>query len=342
MALKYAPKSVINLSREEISLLQEELDIDDEMNEESEPEIDDDPYFLLAQRLANAPQVKVNPNIREEGEVQPGGNLAEEEEFEKKCPVCLIEVPIDITEHFKLQHPDIEGVVCPHCYKLLSKKCTLNRHIEQVHLGLQIFKPAKCDECGKVFSKKGHLDRHVRTIHMGMKDESEPCPHCGKIFTTKSSLEPHIEAVHKGIRRECKICGKVLSDLWKHMRTVHGQYRRKIKIPKEEVFGTNGSNSGPSQNPLMLETSSISLNEFEEHLEDQIALPMLPLPLNLQSNLQNSEKKNLQNSNSENQKKKSGSKRKSSSPLKVKMPFKLSSSSLEKTKEQIHDNFEEI
>ena len=108
----------------------------------------------------------------------------------------------DIEDHVKSDHPDIEGVVCPHCCKLLSKKCTLNRHIEQVHLGLQIFKPAKCTECGKVFSKKGHLDRHVRTIHMGLKDESEPCPHCGKIFTTKSSLEPHIEAVHKvnGVR----------------------------------------------------------------------------------------------------------------------------------------------
>ena len=82
----------------------------------------------------------------------------------------------------------------------------MNRHIEQVHLGLQIFKPAKCEECGKVFSKKGHLDRHVRTIHMGMKDESEPCPHCGKIFTTKSSLEPHIEAVHKG--KVPGVCGR--------------------------------------------------------------------------------------------------------------------------------------
>ena len=112
----------------------------------------------------------------------------------------------DVVRHFKKFHPDVEGVVCPHCCKLLSKKCTLNRHIEQVHLGLQIFKPAKCQECGKVFSKKGHLDRHVRTIHMGMKDESEPCPHCGKIFTTKSSLEPHIEAVHKG--KVPGVCGR--------------------------------------------------------------------------------------------------------------------------------------
>ena len=118
----------------------------------------------------------------------------------KNCPICN-RIVDDIEEHVKANHPKIEGVVCPHCCKLLSKKCTLNRHIEQVHLGLQIFKPAKCTECGKVFSKKGHLDRHVRTIHMGLKDESEPCPHCGKIFTTKSSLEPHIEAVHKGIRR---------------------------------------------------------------------------------------------------------------------------------------------
>ncbi len=28
---------------------------------------------------------------------------------------------------------------------------------------------------------------------------------------------------------------QVLSDLWKHMRTVHGFYRRRTKIPKEEL-----------------------------------------------------------------------------------------------------------
>ena len=66
-----------------------------------------------------------------------------------------------------------------------------------------------------------------------MKESSEPCPYCGKVFSTKSSLEPHIEMVHKGVRKECEVCGKVLSDLWKHMRTVHGQYRRRTKIPKD-------------------------------------------------------------------------------------------------------------
>ena len=37
--------------------------MDDEMNEEDEKPSEDDPYFLLAQRLANAPQVKVRKSL---------------------------------------------------------------------------------------------------------------------------------------------------------------------------------------------------------------------------------------------------------------------------------------
>ena len=70
----------------------------------------------------------------------PGGNDNESENnSEKRCPVCRKKTG-DVVKHFRDAHPDVEGVVCPHCCKLLSKKCTLNRHIEQVHLGLQIFK----------------------------------------------------------------------------------------------------------------------------------------------------------------------------------------------------------
>nr|XP_040572805.1 zinc finger protein 594-like [Lepeophtheirus salmonis] len=151
------------------------------------------------------------------------------------CPICDKVPCTDLTTHCRNEH-SIDGVVCPICAKILSKTCTLNRHIEQVHLNMQIHKPAKCDTCGKVFSKKGHLDRHIRTIHMGIKETSQPCPFCGKIFSTKSSLDPHIDMVHKGVRKECPTCGKILSDLWKHMRTVHGYYRRKAKVPKEETI----------------------------------------------------------------------------------------------------------
>ena len=95
------------------------------------------------------------------------------------CPVCGLEQVEDLTAHVRAEHK-VEGVVCPHCGKILSKTCTLNRHIEQVHLNLQIHKKATCDQCGKVFSKKGHLDRHVRTIHMGMKESSRRARTAGR------------------------------------------------------------------------------------------------------------------------------------------------------------------
>ena len=69
----------------------------------------------------------------------PGAGSEAENAAEKRCPVCCIPTE-DVVKHFRENHPGVEGVVCPHCCKLLSKKCTLNRHIEQVHLGLQIFK----------------------------------------------------------------------------------------------------------------------------------------------------------------------------------------------------------
>ena len=70
---------------------------------------------------------------------------------------------------------------------------------------------------------------------MGLKDWSKPCPYCGKKFSTKSSLEPHIKSVHDGQRKKCNICGKVLADMPKHMRVIHGEYRRKPKYPKSST-----------------------------------------------------------------------------------------------------------
>ena len=161
-----------------------------------------------------------------------------------------------------------------------------------------------------------------------------------------------------GVRRECKICGKVLSDLWKHMRTVHGQYRRKVKIPKDEVFGSP-SNSTAAPLPTVAETTSISDKTFEQinskstspELPDILSLPdmktkpsqnslslelsfeltqpipvlpVVPLPP-----LKISPQLPTKNSTKTPQPKKplnigsaSPNKRKSGSPLKVKMPFK--------------------
>ena len=49
--------------------------------------------------------------------------------------------------------------------------------------------------------------------------------------------------VHEGVRKKCEICNKVLSDLNKHMRTVHGTYRRRAKIPKDLISEIDNPNS---------------------------------------------------------------------------------------------------
>ena len=63
MKTKERNQPAISFTEKQIILLQEEHDIDDEMNEEETKELTDDPYFLLAQRLANAPQVKVRASF---------------------------------------------------------------------------------------------------------------------------------------------------------------------------------------------------------------------------------------------------------------------------------------
>ena len=41
------------------------------------------------------------------------------------------------------------------------------------------------------------------------------------------------------------------------MRTVHGQYRRKVKIPKDEVFGSSTNESAPvSPTPTPISTTA--------------------------------------------------------------------------------------
>ena len=72
----------------------------------------------------------------------------------RKCPLCGDETDT-LNRHIKEAH-GVDGVVCPHCSKILAKNCTLSRHIEQVHFNLQIHKPAKVS---KLFlSKRSTLD----------------------------------------------------------------------------------------------------------------------------------------------------------------------------------------
>ena len=132
--------------------------------------------------------------------------------------------------------------------------------------------------------------------------------------------------VHRGVRRECPECGKVLSDLWKHMRTVHGQYRRRVKIPKEKVVGADGKTvvvgSTPTKGSSDIEVSPTSSPD----LKSTTATPMPMTPTTPTVNNNNVGKKNVVSGGGSVDSNKSKNKRKSSPPVKVKMSFNFAKS----------------
>ena len=123
------------------------------------------------------------------------------------------------------------------------------------------------------------------------------------------------------------------------MRTVHGQYRRKLKIPKEEVFGQS---LPPPPFDVKLPLSPPSLAPFPEtEIETTTAGATSPIPENSISRKKAHKspnkvklplpEKEIQTSaavaGSPTTKpvkaQKSPNKRKTSTPLKVKLPFKM-------------------
>ena len=122
--------------------------------------------------------------------------------------------------------------------------------------------------------------------------------------------------------RACGVCGKVLSDLWKHMRTVHGQYRRKLKIPKEEVFGQSLP-TFPETESQTTPTSPIHDNSRKK-VQQKSPNNKVKLPLpekEIQTTTAAASTKLVKAAQ------KSPNKRKTSTPLKVKLPFKMAKDS---------------
>ena len=134
--------------------------------------------------------------------------------------------------------------------------------------------------------------------------------------------------VHRGVRRECPECGKVLSDLWKHMRTVHGLYRRRAKIPKDQILGGGGSPGDDNDVSLNDVSNVVSPSKSSSDNESQppplvVAAASLATP-DMKKNIQNNNSNNNSNNKKNNNVKTNKNKRKSSPPVKVKMSFNSS------------------
>ena len=143
------------------------------------------------------------------------------------CPCCNM-TSTNLTTHMQEVH-GTKGIVCPYCAGTFSKNKDMNRHIDQVHLNIQLHKPVICPYCNKMLGKLSTLKKHINTIHQGKKGWSQPCPYCGKILSRQANLKKHIAIKHLGQKKQCVICHMSLSDLRKHMVAVHGEPRENQK-----------------------------------------------------------------------------------------------------------------
>lgn len=92
---------------------------------------------------------------------------------------------------------------CDICEKRFPLRCTLTKHIENVHEGKIAEKNLACPYCSKMFACKQKLSLHV-DIHEN--NRRHKCQFCDKAFVQKANCSAH-ERIHTGERPHvCRIC----------------------------------------------------------------------------------------------------------------------------------------
>ena len=116
---------------------------------------------------------------------------------------------------------------------------------------------AVCSECSRGGYTEMTLRMHLQDMHNYL-----PCKACRKIYPGEAGLKEHRCPLQN---LTCDKCPKKFGSLdgWKlHMRTVHGQYRRRVKIPKEKVVGADSKTvvvgSTPTKGSSDIEVSPTS------------------------------------------------------------------------------------
>ena len=137
--------------------------------------------------------------------------------------------------HMSRIHPENSGIVCQQCGKTYSSPESLSAHIKYTHE--KNFVPFLCphEDCSTTFKDECNLRRHLSSVH---QRSMEKCQWCGKFVKTMHSLKRHLklyqcnipeeERVKRTIeKKECEICKKLVSNLARHMNTMHGHGKPK-------------------------------------------------------------------------------------------------------------------
>jgi len=124
----------------------------------------------------------------------PNGGIAPCTDFRGSivCNETLLTVA-ELVAHRREAHgvESPPGVCCPLCYREVSCRSHLNRHMRGCHTRDHRW---ACDECGKSFSSLSNRDAHVRSVHR--KTRPFVCRACPRSFSRRTHLRVHCRKVH--------------------------------------------------------------------------------------------------------------------------------------------------
>ncbi|XP_026764866.3 zinc finger protein 681-like isoform X2 [Galleria mellonella] len=172
---------------------------------------------------------------------------------EKQCPYCCKSFKVSYYNEHVRNHESKERrkrnklyYNCSHCSYKSVNKCSLNAHINKIHLQIR---PFVCKICFKGFHKKSTLTEHIRihekrkdltcelcgegyvciktlTEHLRLHSGEKPyqCEICNVKFASSGRRTEHIKRKHREKTESCLICNKMFSlkkEVKRHMKIVH-------------------------------------------------------------------------------------------------------------------------
>lgn len=108
---------------------------------------------------------------------------------------------------------------CDHCEKISPSRPAMSSHLKFRHFKSGNF---QCKECPKEFRENYLLTNHVNACHLKIKPFA--CNVCKYKSALEGSLKRHIKLMH-GKKSSCPVCGKLVSNLEEHVKSVHSESR---------------------------------------------------------------------------------------------------------------------
>ena len=111
-----------------------------------------------------------------------------------KCNICSKSLhSFSLLENHVERFHKTQRHNCDQCERTFQGKIPLQNHILQAHTSVKTF---DCKHCGQSLSKKQSLNRHIQIFHLKERPNCFPCTQCTKAFRTQDLTIRHIKSAH--------------------------------------------------------------------------------------------------------------------------------------------------